>query len=112
MMQRINLLCPTIRRKSRKIGRNEDCPCGRTKTRRVLVDVVTDVYKYVSLDANVGALVSIPMKFKHCCGSTSNMKLVTKAKRNIANVIRKALGHKKNRRSLLQRLASFFKKKD
>ena len=109
-MQRVNPLCPTIRRKRRKIGRNEPCPCGRTKQRRVVESDKAHVYKYVDLGVDAGILVDFPVKYKHCCGNIINQRPVTRAKRSVADATRKALGFKKDRRSLLQKLAALFKK--
>jgi len=84
-MHKINLLCPTIYRQHRKIGRNEPCPCGRT---REVTGVEPDQIKHATFtlvprhmaDGTVKSttVMSVPVKFKHCCGDIDNQ---TKARR-------------------------------
>ena len=70
-MHRINLLCPTIRRKSRKVGRNEPCPCGRTKF--VEVPVKDEYFTQDGKQIPVMDEVEVAIKFKHCHGDRDNM---------------------------------------
>lgn len=106
-MQRVNPLCPTIRNKSRKIGRNEDCPCGRTKIR-----VIDNPLYYIEGEFDGEPIeIRVPMKYKHCCGDIAHKKVVARAKQNIANVVRSILGFRKDRRSWLRRIIGFFTRK-
>ena len=74
MTVRINLLCPTVRRSSRKIGRNEPCPCGRTKTR-----IVANPLHYIEGEFDGEPIeLEVPVKFKHCHGDRDNMKKAAK----------------------------------
>jgi hypothetical protein len=108
MMKRINLLCPTILRQSRKIGRNEPCPCGRTKE---VADTAAmkDVFSVADDGATVAMKVKqVPIKFKHCHGDTDNMKKANK----IQNYLRKHfvdILNKPRKVSKLQTLATKFK---
>ena len=117
-MQRVNPLCPTIRNKHRKIGRNEPCPCGRMHETKAFDEDHTKraVFTHEPISNDPGeqcftVIAHMPNKYKHCCGNVVNQRPVARAKRNIADVIRSVLGFKKDRRSMLQKLAAFFKKK-
>jgi hypothetical protein len=78
-MKRINLLCPTIRRQHRKIGRNEACPCGKTK--EVMSQSMQDAMFIAKDGESVAAdMIQVPVKFKNCCGDPDNMRKVAKIK--------------------------------
>lgn len=118
-MQKINPLCPTIHRTHRKIGRNENCPCGRMRdTQAIDLDHLKNAVftkKPISNDPDepcFGITARLPMKYKHCCGDITHKKIVARANRNIANTIRSILGFRKHRRSLLKRIMGLvFRKK-
>ena len=107
MMQRINLLCPTIRRSSRKIGRNEPCPCGRTKEVMLKQDDLE--YKMEPLlDDGREVAVQVPIKFKHCHGDTDNMKKAAKIQNYLRQHFTDIL-NKPRKASKLKALATKFK---
>ena len=117
-MQRVNPLCPTIRNKNRKIGRNEPCPCGRMYETKAFDEDhtknATFTHEPASKDPDnkcFHVVAHLPMKYKHCCGDMEHKKVVTKAKRNIANAIRSMLGFRRDRRSWLKRIIGFFTRK-
>jgi hypothetical protein len=106
-MQRINLLCPTIRRQSRKIGRNEPCPCGATKTRFVPAGLDLSCIKraYVSEAVPEGSdtaevTVETPVKYKHCHGNITKQRKATK----VHNFLRKHFAAMLNRPSKVSKL--------
>ncbi len=77
------------RKKSRKIGRNEPCPCGRTKQ---------DGYEM------------LPVKWKHCCGDPDNQRMMRAVQQHISSFIRQMFVSKKKKKSKLSKLAGFFRR--
>lgn len=113
-MHRINLLCPTIRRKNRKIGRNEPCPCGRTKEVPD-TEAMKEVF-CVAADGDTVNMVTkqVPVKYKHCHGDTDNQRKATK----IQNYLKRHFVEMLNRprtvgklRAVADKIKSLFSKK-
>ncbi len=105
-MQIINLLCPTYRRSSRKIGRNEPCPCGRKKW--VTVPVKEEYFTADGKQIPVMDEVEVAIKFKHCHGDRGNMEKANK----IQNYLRQhftSILNKPRKTSKLSALATKFK---
>ncbi len=75
-MKRINLLCPTIYRQSRKVGRNEPCPCGATKF--VEVPILEKYFEGCDGEQMKEMQVQVPVKFKHCHGDSENIRKAAK----------------------------------
>ncbi|MBW8002591.1 MAG: hypothetical protein FVQ80_11315 [Planctomycetes bacterium] len=98
-----------IRRQSRKIGRNEPCPCGRTKmiTRRL------DKYqgRFISpFDYDdTTEMVRVPIKYKHCCGKIENQRMMAAVRRHISQAIYNAV-HGPKQTSKLRRIINLFKR--
>jgi hypothetical protein len=109
-MQRINLLCPTIRRQSRKIGRNEPCPCGRTKER--VESIPAEEWTYCGDQPIKTRVVIVPMKYKHCCGDVFNQRKAAKVRRLIQQHFGTILGtpRKQGKLSMIaNKIKSLFK---
>lgn len=80
-MQRINLLSPTIRRSSRKIGRNEPCPCGRMRETAAIdpEHLSSAVFSQEpDKDGKMFTVTKVPVKYKHCHGDIDNQRKATK----------------------------------
>ncbi len=64
----------SIRRQNRKIGRNESCPCGRTKE----VDIVANKAQEMILNGSGDPIEtfkgSVRVKYKHCHGNEVNQR--------------------------------------
>lgn len=81
---------PTIRRRSRKVGRNEPCPCGRVR------------------EIDTGA-VYVPIKYKRCCGKIENQRMMAAVRRHIGRTIYNAM-HGPKETSKLRKIVNFFKR--
>lgn len=86
---------PTIHRRSRKIGRNEPCPCGRTKE---VVKLHADHIPFAPA-----------MKYKHCCGKIENQRMMAAVRRHIGRTIYNAM-HGPKETSKLRKIVNFFKR--
>lgn len=83
---------PTIHRRSRKVARNEPCPCGRTKL--------------TQLEFNQQF---VPVKYKHCCGKIENQRMMAAVRRHIGRTIYNAM-HGPKETSKLRKIVNFFKR--
>lgn len=81
-----------LRRKHRKIGRNEFCPCGRMRE----VDVA-------------GNKVTLHVKYKHCCGKIENQRMMAAVQRHISQTIYNVMSAPKGT-SHLRKVINLFKK--
>lgn len=87
----MNELTP-IRRRTRKIGRNESCPCGRTREVEV-----------------AGVKVSLHIKYKRCCGKIENQRMMAAVRRHISKTIYNVI-HTPKGGSKLNRIIDLFKR--
>lgn len=98
-----------IRHRKRKIGRNENCPCGRTKEQ--IVTTVTGVYSHGGIAEDTEPFDikrTVPMKYKRCCGKIENQRMMAAVRRHISQTIYSAVHSKKVSR--LRRALDLFKK--
>lgn len=96
-----------IRRRYRKIGRNENCPCGRKKW--VEIPVRTKYFTGAGKQIPIIDERQVPVKYKHCCGNIDNQRKAMVVRRYISDKIHEVLSCKKI--SKLHALVNFFKKK-
>lgn len=75
------------RRRSRKIGRNEPCPCGR-------------------MDQDSQELR--PLKYKRCCGNIDNQRMMMAVRRHISNTIHGVV-HGPRQTSKLKNIVNFLR---
>ncbi len=96
-------------RTSRKIGRNEPCPCGRTK---MVEDSKGDPREFV----NVGvpgeidvSLIQRRLKYKNCCGHPDNQKAMIAAKKHVFKFCRDLFERLAKKVSLAKKFIGPFK---
>ncbi len=98
-----------IRRRSRKIGRNEPCPCGRTK-QVIVAEAPTD---WKESGDGLGEVVTetctVPIKYKHCCGKIENQRMMAAVRRHISRTIAEVM-HGPKQTSKLRKIVDFFKR--
>ena len=97
-----------IRRRSRKIGRNEPCPCGRTK------EVLERADQQVPIAVEDGHVINaveftVPLEYKHCCGKIENQRMMAAVRRHISQTIYNAM-HGPKKASKLRKIINLFKK--
>lgn len=98
---------PTIHRRSRKIGRNEPCPCGRTKWKEVPIPAE---YLTEGDDDEMKTMqTQVPIKYKRCCGKIENQRMMAAVRRHIGRTIYNAM-HGPKETSKLRKIVNFFKR--
>ncbi len=105
---------PTIHRRHRKIGRNEPCPCGRTKEVEVkLFEVQAKTYGMIlGKDEPVDTMMTkVPLKYKHCCGNIDNQRMMAAVRRHISRTIYDVM-HGPKKVSNLRRIVNLFKREE
>lgn len=100
-----------IRRRKRKTGRNESCPCGRTKEVEIKLNEM-QIKSYMAYrdsgESIEKVMAKIPIKYKHCCGKIENQRMMAAVRRHISQTIYSAVHSKKVSR--LRRALDLFKK--
>lgn len=85
-------------RKHRKIGRNEPCPCGRTKETVRDEAIIADG---VTVGFHKNKTVQVPVKYKHCCGHIDNQRRAVMIRRYmdgfLARLFNQGQGKKKSK---------------
>ncbi len=96
-----------FRRKSRRIGRNELCPCGRTKW--IEVPVLDEYFYEDGRSMPVKGEVQVHVKWKHCCGDIDNQRKIAAVKRNIKMAVKWMMAKKQdNKKGFIKKLVGFF----
>ncbi len=97
-----------IRRRSRKIGRNEACPCGRTKMVMRRLEKYQSKFIAPSFLTEIAEEVQVPMKYKHCCGKIENQRMMAAVRRHIGKTIYNVI-HTPKGGSKLRKIIDLFK---
>jgi hypothetical protein len=106
------------RRKSRKIGRNEPCPCGRIRETDAIDEDHLKHAEFSRVQSNAASNIDdttfktvarVPMKYKNCCGDPDNQRSMRAVQYHISSFINRLVA-KRKKKSFISKLAGFFKR--